>query len=86
MNNPAHRIPQSFSVDVAVHRLGPYQGISLGPGEHTLVVREGLVYVSLRSGDVALIPGDEVVVRHGDVRGIWNEGRDESELVVLRGG
>jgi hypothetical protein len=86
MEKPVPRIPNSFRVDVTVHRLGPDQGMSLGPGEHTLVVREGLVYVSLRSGDVALIPGNEVVVSADDVRGIWNESREPSELVVLRGG
>jgi hypothetical protein len=86
MNDPAHSIHQNFRVDVAVHRLAADEGLSVGPGEHTLVVREGLVYVSLRSGDVALIPGDEVVVRADDVRGIWNESRDESELVILHGG
>ena len=86
MDTPGHGTQKDFHVEVTTHRLGADEGLSLGPGEHTLVVRQGLVYVSLRSGDVALIPGDEVVVRAGDVRGIWNESRDESELVVLRGG
>jgi hypothetical protein len=86
MDRPAPHIPTNFRVEVTVHRLAVDEGLSLGAGEHTLVVREGLVYVSLRSGDVALIPGDEVVVRAADFRGAWNEGRDEAELVVLRGG
>jgi hypothetical protein len=72
-------------IDVTTHRLLPDEGLGLGDGEHTFVVREGLVYASLRSGDVALIPGDELVVRPGDLRGLWNEGRDVCEIVVLRG-
>lgn len=82
----APRNHQEFHVEVKVHRLTPDQGLSLGPDEHTLVVRKGLVYVSLRSGDVALIPGDEIVVHPDDFRGAWSEGRAVSELVVLRGG
>jgi hypothetical protein len=85
METPAHKPQKTFQVEITTHRLAPDEGLALGPGEHTLVAREGLVYVSLRSGDVALIPGEEVVVRPGDLRGVWNEGRDECELVVLRG-
>jgi hypothetical protein len=87
MDRPvSHSDQKKFHVEVTVHRLAPDEGLSLGRGEHTLVVREGVVYVSLHSGDVALIPGDEIVVHPADFRGAWSEARDEAELVVLRGG
>jgi hypothetical protein len=87
METPTPRSRHHFQVEISEHRLEPDQGFLLpGHEEHTLVVRSGVVYVSLRSGDKALIPGDEIVVHVGDFLGAWSEARGPAELAVLRGG
>ena len=87
MDKHASHSEKSFQVEVTTHRLAPNEGFVLPVHEeHTLVVRRGVVYVSLRSGDKALIPGDEIVVHSGDFLGAWSEAHDDAELVVLRGG
>ena len=86
MDTPTPRTPHEFHVEVTTQRLEPDQGLSLTSEEHTLVVRKGVVYVSLHSGDKALIPGDEIVVHAGDFRGAWPEAKAAAEVVILRGG
>jgi len=81
-----HSEQEHFRVEITEHRLEPDDGLSIGSGEHTIVVRKGVLYVSLHSGDKALIPGDEIVVHAGDFRGAWSEARGPAELTVLRGG
>ena len=73
-------------VEITTHLLRADEGLTLDPEEkHTLVVRSGVVYVSLQTGDVALISGEDVVVRAGDFRGAWSEAHGAAELVVLSG-
>ena len=86
METPTPRSRRQFEVEVTTQRLEPDEGLSLASEEHTLVVRKGVVYVSLHSGDKALIPGDEIVVHAGDFRGAWPEAKAAAEVVVLRGG
>jgi hypothetical protein len=70
-------------VDVAVHTLASGQQLALECAEHTIVVRSGLVYLSLETGDMALIAGEEAVIRPGELRAAWSEG-GPAEVVALR--
>jgi hypothetical protein len=56
------------AVTIAVHALGPHEPLRLPSGEHALVVEDGVLLVTLRGEDLALIRGDEVVVRCSDLR------------------
>jgi hypothetical protein len=56
----------SAAVKVSVHELGPRKRLRLPKGAHVLVVEEGVLLVTLRDDQLALIRGDEVVVRSGE--------------------
>jgi hypothetical protein len=75
MENRAHTTHHRH-VDISVHELLPHERLRLGLGEHTILVEEGILYVVVEGDELALIPGDEVVVRGEDLRGAWNAGTD----------
>ena len=67
MNNEPLNTKQHITgaVDVTVHHLVPSDRVRFGDGEHTVVVEEGVVYLMLEDDELALIPGNEVVIPHG---------------------
>jgi sulfur transfer complex TusBCD TusB component (DsrH family) len=58
--------PQTAGVKVSVHDLGPRKRLRLPKGSHVLVVEDGVLLVTYRDDQLALIRGDEVVVRSGE--------------------
>ena len=76
-------ITEQHTVDIATHELQPHERLRLGLGEHTLVVQEGILYMILESDEIALVPGDEVVVRGEHLRGAWNAGSDLLRVAEL---
>ena len=82
MEHHAH-ITEQHRVDIATQELRPHERLRLGLGEHTLVVQEGILYMVLETDEIALVPGDEVVVRGEHVRGAWNAGSDLLRVAEL---
>ena len=76
MEQQAHITEHHHHVDVHTHELEPHERLRLGLGEHTLVVQKGILYMVLENDEIALVPGDEVVVRGEHLRGAWNAGSD----------
>ena len=74
---------RSAPVQIAQHDLGPYQRLYLPPGEHVLVVRDGVLIVELHDEELAFIPGDEVIVQPGELRGVRNATRGSATVVAL---
>jgi hypothetical protein len=85
MEQHAH-ITEQRHVDIATHELRPHERLRLGLGEHTLVVQEGILYMILETDEIALVPGDEVVVRGEHLRGAWNAGSDLLRVAELTAG
>jgi hypothetical protein len=77
------QITEQHHVDIATHELQPHERLRLGLGEHTLVVQEGILYMVLETDEIALVPGDEVVVRGEHLRGAWNAGNDLLRVAEL---
>ena len=75
--------PQTRSVKIAVHALGPHQRLRLPKGEHALVVEEGVLLLTLRGEELALIRGDEIVVRSGDLREARNATGGSARVLAL---
>src|SRR3569623_97956 len=63
-NTPQDR-REPGAVQITVHSLSPNQRLELPPCDHTVLVTEGLLYVVLDDEDLALIPGEEVVIPSG---------------------
>jgi hypothetical protein len=83
MEQHAHITQQQHHVDIQTHELEPHGRLRLGLGEHTLVVQEGILYMILESDEIALVPGDEVVVRGEHLRAAWNAGSDLLRVAEL---
>jgi hypothetical protein len=87
MIQPAPRNdPQSSpgaAVAVTTHHLTPADRARFGDGEYALVVEDGVVFLTLQDGEVALIPGEEFIVRPG---GLWYASSigGPARVVVLR--
>ena len=71
------------AVTIAVHELGPHRRLRLPRGEHTLVVEDGVLLVTLRHDELALIRGDEVVVRSGELRRARNATGGSARVLAL---
>jgi quercetin dioxygenase-like cupin family protein len=71
-------------VGIAVHTLAPNQRLYLPPGDVTVLVTEGLLYIVLDDEDLALIPGEEVVIPAGRLQFAWNAGTDVAKIAALR--
>jgi hypothetical protein len=74
------------AVKIAVHALGPHQRLRLGKGEHAVVVQEGALLVTLAGHEVALIAGDEIVLRQGSFRQARNATGGRARVVALSRG
>jgi len=70
-------------VTIAVHELGPRQRLRLPKGEHAIVVEEGVLLVTLTGDEVALIPGEEIVIRTGTLREARNATRGRARVLAL---
>ena len=82
MEQQAH-ITEQHRVDIATHELPPHGRLRLGLGEHTLVVEKGILYMILENDEIALVRGDEVVVRGEHLRAAWNAGHDVLRVAEL---
>jgi quercetin dioxygenase-like cupin family protein len=71
------------AVQITMHELEPKQGFQLPPCEHTVLVTDGLLYVVLEDDEVALIPGDEVVIGSGKLQFAWNPGSDMARVAAM---
>jgi hypothetical protein len=58
--------PRTAGVKISVHDLGPRKRLRLPKGSHVLVVEDGVLLVTFRNDQLALVRGDEVVVRSGE--------------------
>jgi hypothetical protein len=74
------------AVKIAVHELGPRKRLRLPKGEHAVVVQEGVLLVTLADRELALIPGDEVVVRSGELREARNATGGRARVLALSRG
>ena len=70
-------------VKIDVHELGPRECLRLAEGEHALVVEDGALLVTLVDDEVALIPGDEIVVCPGRLRQARNATGGCARVVAL---
>jgi quercetin dioxygenase-like cupin family protein len=75
---------ETGAVQITVHSLAPNQRLELPPCDHTVLVTEGLLYVVLDDEDLALIPGEEVVIPSGRLQFAWNAGHDVARIAALR--
>ncbi|MDQ1373234.1 MAG: hypothetical protein QOJ09_572 [Actinomycetota bacterium] len=80
--------PDIAVAEPSVHVLAPEEPLRLGhmhgPCEDELVVTDGVLYVVLGDDEMALMPGDALVVRNGDVRRAWNAGDDVARVIATR--
>jgi hypothetical protein len=72
------------AVEITVHDLAPNERLHLPPCEHTVLVTEGLLYVVLEDDELALIPGEEVVIGSGKLEFAWNAGSDPARIAAMR--
>jgi quercetin dioxygenase-like cupin family protein len=75
---------ETGAVQITVHTLEPNERLELPPCEHAVLVTEGLLYVVLDDDDLALIPGEEVVIPSGRLQFAWNAGHDTARIAALR--
>jgi hypothetical protein len=75
--------PKTRSVKIAVHALGPHERLRLARGAHVLVVEDGVLLVTLRDQELALIRGDEVALRPGDLREARNATAGRARVLAL---
>jgi hypothetical protein len=75
--------PKPHAVRIAVHELGPRQRLRLPKGEHAVVVQEGVLHVVREDDEVALIAGDEIVLRQGAYRVARNATGGTARVVAL---
>jgi hypothetical protein len=71
------------AVKIAVHELGPRKRLRLPKGEHALVVEEGVLLVTFADRELALIRGDELVVRRGELREARNATGGRARVLAL---
>jgi mannose-6-phosphate isomerase-like protein (cupin superfamily) len=81
--------PERTAAEPSVHVLAPGERLHLtagmhGPCEDELIVADGVLYVVLDEDEVALMPGDAVVVRVGELRCAWNAGDDVARVIATR--
>jgi quercetin dioxygenase-like cupin family protein len=74
----------SRAVSITVHTLKPNQRLDLPPCEFAVLVTEGLLYVVLDEDELALIPGEEVVIPAGQLQWAYNAGTDTAKIAALR--
>jgi quercetin dioxygenase-like cupin family protein len=88
MSEKAHDSQQesrdNAAVQITIHELEPGQRLQLPPFEHTVVVTEGLLYVVLDDDELALIPGEEVVIPRDRLEFAWNAGSDRARIAAMR--
>jgi mannose-6-phosphate isomerase-like protein (cupin superfamily) len=77
------RTNSAAAVKIAVHELGPRKRLRLPKGEHALVVEEGVLLVTFADRELALIRGDEVVVRRGELREARNATGTPARVLAL---
>jgi hypothetical protein len=82
--NSQEQCRDTGAVQITVHTLAPNQRLELPPCEHAVLVTEGLLYVVLDDEDLALIPGDEVVIPSGRLQFAWNAGGEVARIAALR--
>ena len=80
--------PEPMLAEPSVHVLAPDERLRLGhmhgPCEDELVVTDGLLYVVLGDDEVALMPGDGIVVPGGELRHAWNAGDEVARVIATR--
>jgi quercetin dioxygenase-like cupin family protein len=74
--------PEPFETHATVHELEPLQRLRVRDEEQTVYVAEGVLYVVLDEGELALTPGDEIHVRRGELRRAWNAGDERLRVVT----
>ena len=82
--NSQEQCQDTGAVQITVHTLEPNQRLELPACEHAVLVTDGLLYVVLDDEDLALIPGDEVVIPSGRLQFAWNAGSDVARIAALR--
>jgi quercetin dioxygenase-like cupin family protein len=82
--NSPQDIRETRAVEITVHTLEPNEGLQLPDSDHAVLVTEGLLYVVLDEDELALIPGDEVVIPRGRLQFAWNAGADTARVAALR--
>jgi quercetin dioxygenase-like cupin family protein len=73
---------ESVRTQVVVHELQPLEQLPVGMFEHTLYVSDGVVYVVLDEDELALTAGDQIGIRRGELRRVWNAGDETARVVV----
>jgi quercetin dioxygenase-like cupin family protein len=88
MSEIRHNTPQerreTRGVAITNHTIEPKGGLELPAGDVALLVTDGLLYVALEDDDLALIPGDEIVIPAGNLQFAWNPTTDTTKVAALR--
>src|SRR3954470_1626802 len=80
---PPQEREMNHGPNIQIRRLPAGARLKLGRGEHTVVVNEGVLYVAFEDDELALIPGDEVIIRGRARRRSWNAGSEPVEVAIL---
>ena len=75
---------EARAVEITIHEVQPNGGLQLPPCEVALLVTDGLLYVVLEDDELALIPGEEVVIGKNHLQFAWNAGSDVLRVAAMR--
>ena len=78
----SHMDEAQVRTDVVVHELRPLDQLPIAMFEHTLYVSDGVLDVVLEDEELALIAGDQIGLRRGELRRAWNAGDEIARVVV----
>ena len=78
-------LPPGVTTEASFYRIirehGPIESLHSHPETTTIHVLEGVVYLVLEEDEQALTPGDQAVLRPGELHRLWNAGDGEAHFL-----